>query len=518
NGEKEVNICSIGSGKKEGGGIFEEVHVRDQLHQLFPEAKAALFASNEKSGPYGDGIGRTTQARLDENTFKPKNDNGGREIKIGVTKNHEANEQILLANHHVAEIDAHLDDMKKNRPAYYVACDKDCDICGVKLCCHFEEENKNNQLTDTEKSQLLQYFLQNGIQKITIENGKLDSEQQKYHQTLEKLPTQSLSLSELQNNNTNSNSNKDDKSFYKGLAVGAVNKIVGREAASKIVDLLRGKNRTDFTPHLDLGNYVVLINARHISFTGNKLDNKNYYNHSGYSGGLRTRSTRSMLEKYPTELDRENWGKRRAKISNLDISQQELDGPLKLERFNQLETFDCSHNNLISLNLTRNKHLKEINCSHNNLAGLAIGSNSHLTRLDEKLTGEDLGHAQILAELALFDEKFENSQACQVNKLGKEFNVALKILQGGKEKQENNSQNFREEKEKLIREINELKKELEDLRIENENYKEANVLIREKYERIMDENPQLRNAEQLESLLTESTEKYQAQIQINSKK
>ncbi|CAG8787750.1 24901_t:CDS:2, partial [Racocetra persica] len=114
-----------------------------------------------------------------------------------------------------------------------------------------------------------------------------------------------------------------------------------------------------------------------------------------------------------------------------------------------------------------------------------------LADMRERLTGEDLGHAQILAELSLFDEKFENSQVCQVNKLGKEFNVALKILQGEKEKQENNSQNFREEKEKLIREINELKKELEDLRIENENYKEANVLIREKYERIMDENPHL---------------------------
>ena len=80
------------------------------------------------------------------------------------------------------------------------------------------------------------------------------------------------------------------------------NRTVGREATTKIVDLLRGKNRIDFTPHLDLGNYVVLINARHIYFTGSKLDKKNYYNHSGYSGGLRTRSTRSMLEKYPTEL------------------------------------------------------------------------------------------------------------------------------------------------------------------------------------------------------------------------
>ena len=80
------------------------------------------------------------------------------------------------------------------------------------------------------------------------------------------------------------------------------NKIVGKEAAKKLVDLLRGKNRRDFTPNSDLGNYVVLVNAQQISFTGNKLDKKNYYNHSGFPGGLRTRSTRLMLEKYPTEL------------------------------------------------------------------------------------------------------------------------------------------------------------------------------------------------------------------------
>ncbi|CAG8830853.1 34884_t:CDS:2, partial [Racocetra persica] len=90
--------------------------------------------------------------------------------------------------------------------------------------------------------------------------------------------------------------------FLRGAVPDLKNKIVGREATTKIVDLLRGKNRIDFTPHLDLGNYVVLINARHTSFTGNKLDKKNYYNHSGYSGGLRTRSTCLMLEKYPTEL------------------------------------------------------------------------------------------------------------------------------------------------------------------------------------------------------------------------
>ena len=79
-------------------------------------------------------------------------------------------------------------------------------------------------------------------------------------------------------------------------------KIVGKEATEKILDLLRGKNRRDFTYNSDMGNYVVLINARHIAFTGNKLDKKNYYNHSGFPGGLRTRSTRLMREKYPEEL------------------------------------------------------------------------------------------------------------------------------------------------------------------------------------------------------------------------
>jgi large subunit ribosomal protein L13 len=81
------------------------------------------------------------------------------------------------------------------------------------------------------------------------------------------------------------------------------NRIVGREAAEKIANLLRGKNRNDFTPNLDLGNYVVLVNARHITFTGNdKLGKEKYWNHSGYPGGLRERTLREMLEKYPEEL------------------------------------------------------------------------------------------------------------------------------------------------------------------------------------------------------------------------
>jgi large subunit ribosomal protein L13 len=78
-------------------------------------------------------------------------------------------------------------------------------------------------------------------------------------------------------------------------------KIIGKNAP-KIVEILRGKNRKDFLPNLDLGSYVVLTNAKHTFFTGNKLENKNYYNHSGYPGGLRTRGIKTMLEKYPQEL------------------------------------------------------------------------------------------------------------------------------------------------------------------------------------------------------------------------
>ena len=73
--------------------------------------------------------------------------------------------------------------------------------------------------------------------------------------------------------------------------------------APKIVEILRGKNKNNFLPNLDLGDYVVLVNAKYITFTGNnKLDKEIYYNHSGYPGGLRERSTRLMLEKYPREL------------------------------------------------------------------------------------------------------------------------------------------------------------------------------------------------------------------------
>lgn len=86
------------------------------------------------------------------------------------------------------------------------------------------------------------------------------------------------------------------------------NKIPGR-VATLVSILLRGKNRTDFLANFDLGNNVVLINASKIKFTGNKLKDKYYYNHSGYSGGQRERTAGVMLEKHTAELmKRIVWG------------------------------------------------------------------------------------------------------------------------------------------------------------------------------------------------------------------
>ena len=72
--------------------------------------------------------------------------------------------------------------------------------------------------------------------------------------------------------------------------------------ATKVATVLRGKHKPTFTPHVDGGDFVVVINASKINLTGNKLDGKIYYNHSGYTGGLRERTARVMKEKYPIEM------------------------------------------------------------------------------------------------------------------------------------------------------------------------------------------------------------------------
>ena len=72
--------------------------------------------------------------------------------------------------------------------------------------------------------------------------------------------------------------------------------------STEIAKVLRGKHKPTYTPHVDGGDYVVVINAEKVNLTGNKLNNKIYYNHSGYPGGLRERTAKVMKERYPVEM------------------------------------------------------------------------------------------------------------------------------------------------------------------------------------------------------------------------
>lgn len=74
--------------------------------------------------------------------------------------------------------------------------------------------------------------------------------------------------------------------------------------ATHIADTLRGKNKPDYTPHIDTGDFVVVINAKKIAVTGRKLENKIYYRHTGYPGGLKERTLAEMLERRPEEVIR----------------------------------------------------------------------------------------------------------------------------------------------------------------------------------------------------------------------
>ena len=72
--------------------------------------------------------------------------------------------------------------------------------------------------------------------------------------------------------------------------------------ATRIADTLRGKDKPEYTPHVDTGDFVVVVNAEKITVTGKKLEQKRYYRHSGYPGGLRSRTLREQLDRRPTEV------------------------------------------------------------------------------------------------------------------------------------------------------------------------------------------------------------------------
>ena len=85
------------------------------------------------------------------------------------------------------------------------------------------------------------------------------------------------------------------------FVVDADGKTLGR-LATQIADRLRGKGKPAYTPHVDTGDFVIVVNAEKIAVTGNKLDQKMYYRHSGYPGGLKSRSLREQLDRRPTEV------------------------------------------------------------------------------------------------------------------------------------------------------------------------------------------------------------------------
>ena len=84
--------------------------------------------------------------------------------------------------------------------------------------------------------------------------------------------------------------------------------VLGR-LATEAARLLRGKHKADFTPHLDTGDFVVVVNAEKVKVTGNKLDDKIYYRHSGKPGSLKSETLKERLEKYPERVIRDAvWG------------------------------------------------------------------------------------------------------------------------------------------------------------------------------------------------------------------
>ena len=87
----------------------------------------------------------------------------------------------------------------------------------------------------------------------------------------------------------------------KWYVIDAEGKTLGR-VATLAATYLRGKHKPTYTPHVDCGDYVIIINAEKVNLTGNKLDKKIYYNHSMYQGGLRDRTARVMKERYPEEM------------------------------------------------------------------------------------------------------------------------------------------------------------------------------------------------------------------------
>jgi len=94
----------------------------------------------------------------------------------------------------------------------------------------------------------------------------------------------------------------------KWYVVDAKDAVLGR-LATKIATYLRGKNKPVFTPNVDTGDFIIVINADKVRLTGRKLDDKVYYHHTGYIGGIKAQTARSMMDKQPEKIiEKAVWG------------------------------------------------------------------------------------------------------------------------------------------------------------------------------------------------------------------
>jgi large subunit ribosomal protein L13 len=94
---------------------------------------------------------------------------------------------------------------------------------------------------------------------------------------------------------------KNETVEHQWFVVDATDKTLGR-LATVVASVLKGKHKPIYTPHVDTGDYVIIINAEKIQLTGKKWDQKLYYKHSGYNGGLTSRTARETMDKFPTRM------------------------------------------------------------------------------------------------------------------------------------------------------------------------------------------------------------------------
>ncbi len=96
---------------------------------------------------------------------------------------------------------------------------------------------------------------------------------------------------------------KKEEVEHQWYLVDAEGKVLGR-LASELAKILRGKNKPIYTPHVDTGDFVIVVNAGKVALTGKKMKDKIYYHHTGYPGGIREMSAEKLLAKKPTEMIR----------------------------------------------------------------------------------------------------------------------------------------------------------------------------------------------------------------------